>query len=146
MGNSHPEVIKELLDRKAMNISGRSMVTPLMLACKLGKTNELKVMLAAKFSVNDLTSNNKSAMYYACKRMDERMVEMLLKAGANPSVGTPKGVPLMMFVLEKRAPAIAMLLLKFKPDCCHVRSPITGDTPLHLAAQVFVFVFVFLFF
>ncbi len=134
-GNCHIEVVKELIDYKAKNTSAKNGVTPLMLACKLGKTAELKILLGAKFSVNDVTPDNKSSLYYACKRLDESMVEMLLKAGANPSIVTPKGIPLMIFVLEMRSAAVAMLLLKFKPECCHVRSPVTGDTPLHVASQ-----------
>ena len=82
--------------------------------------------------VNATNSSNQSALDVACRYSQEDSVEMLLKAGADPSK-PHEGVHPIHTALNVQSEACVAALLEFHPEQIHFRDTKYGGTPLHWA-------------
>ena len=82
--------------------------------------------------VNATNSSNQSALDVACRYSQEDSVEMLLKAGADPSK-PHEGFHPIHTALNSQSLACVATLLEFHPEQVDVRDTKYGGAPLHWA-------------
>lgn len=82
--------------------------------------------------VNATNSSNQSALDVACRYSQEDSVEMLLKAGADPSK-PHEGFHPIHTALNAQSLACVATLLEFHPEQVDVRDTKYGGAPLHWA-------------
>ena len=82
--------------------------------------------------VDATNSSNQSPLDVACRYSQQDSVEMLLKAGADPSK-SHEGFHPIHTALNAQSHACVATLLEFHPEQIHVRDTKYGGAPLHWA-------------
>jgi ankyrin repeat protein len=76
-----------------VNYSDRNGVTPLILAAQSGDLNICKLLIKNRADVNKVNDFNNTAIGWAVAENHFKVVEELLKAGANPEYGYKRASP-----------------------------------------------------
>jgi ankyrin repeat protein len=72
--------------RTVLKLDSITNYSLLQIACKLGDTNGMKIILSSRPSLNKISSSGESALHIACKYAHTECVRLLINSGANVSL------------------------------------------------------------
>lgn len=131
-----------------MNSHGKEIpancsITPLAFAALRGKNAIVKCLLRtdAQHDINISDSLQRTALYFASHFGHDKVIEILLAAGADPNIANDEGFTPLCAACENGHREAFKLLLKHKKTEVN-KAAIDGCTPLHKAVQLGFFDFV----
>ena len=138
--NGHVEIMDLLLKASAdpfhKSFKGQ---TPLMYSARAGKTNAVKKLLQINSTHQINTRDNGrglTALIQAVKRGHDEIVDLLLKAGADPNLSDFKGRSPLMYSAMKGKPSVVKRLLQIESVRKNINSQDkNGNTAFLLAEE-----------
>merc|ERR1712176_121724 len=95
----------KFVDRRKVDLKWRDPDdkgnTVLMIACKIGTPQLVKILIEKKADVNYANTRRNTPLHVACRRGNTQIATFLLDAKANPSACSKSGTPL--FEAEKKS-------------------------------------------
>ncbi|KAL6049432.1 putative serine/threonine-protein kinase mkcA [Balamuthia mandrillaris] len=138
--NSKKDVVRQL-SSGALDVNARDQFqqTALHVAAVEGNLPLLKTLLKAKPELDPLDTNHRTPLHCACSHMHSKVIEYLLKQGANPSLPTKSGATALHFICSSgvapdRAPKLVKMMLESKDFNIDAQDNL-GQTPLHKAVK-----------
>ncbi len=115
------EVVDRLATPETVNAVGRSGMTPLMLAARLGHSAVVAKLLAAGAVVDAIDDRGFTALFHGCYDPDEdrghpEVVELLLGAGADKEATIGYGVRPLMYAAGNGEAGVVQALLQGGAD------------------------------
>lgn len=133
--NGHNKTVKILLECKAdINLCDKSGNSPLNIACKNGHYDTVEMLLLNKrVDIKKCNDKGISSLHRACQNGYFKIVELLLKKGANIDECNENGLSPLHIASQNGHNEIVKLLLKRKAK--HDLRTKTGSSPLCLACE-----------
>jgi ankyrin repeat protein len=144
--NDHLEIFKLLIKNKADIHLGNDGITPLFEAAENGSKKIMQELMKPEYKTNleeindsldiPAKARNYTALIAAAARDQPDILDILLKAGADPYKMTCGGLTAMHWAAENDASKAIQLLSNYdyKIDI-NIINPFTGETPTYLAAK-----------
>lgn len=119
-------------DANATNAEGRRILA----CCALSSAHDcIKFLLKNGHvtEINHTDSKDQTALHLACKVGSKKCAQLLLDAGANPSITDKDGnTPLLIACMNNQTACAEILVLRTNPDINHQNNE--GNTAMHYAA------------
>lgn len=109
--------------------------TPLMIACRRGSRNMVRLLIDSDANVDSVDSDGEGGLYSAVVEGFEDIVRMLLEARANPNLPTQTGTTALFAAASLGRCNIVDMLLRCGADCEKAIEG-TGQTPLLMACTL----------
>jgi ankyrin repeat protein len=125
----HIGIVESFLSKKVhVDYTGKSEMTPLMIACSTGKTEMAKLLVRRKANTRHKSDHGMTALHWACFHGQRDIVELLVQRKVTIDAQTSDGrTPLQIAILSKSFDTVEYLLrnkASIEASCAQAWRPI----------------------